>query len=128
MADHTITISNEINVFGGSPSSLWNAHNWGSFKWGEGTVNVIWLLDHLISNSITIDSANATRETEKVISNSLSPASEMIYEAVLDASGYYYVYVPNTTNAENRVSQTYTSGAVSAVSWTSQVASSTVWS
>src|SRR3990167_5823929 len=122
MADHTITISNSLNLFGGSPSSLWNAYNWGAFKWGEGTVNVIWDLDHLISNSLTLDSA-VIKDSEKVISNTLTVSSEMTEEYVQDANGYFYIYVPGVTNAESRASGTYTSGTVSAVSWTSQAAS-----
>ena len=127
MADHTITISNSLNLFGGSPSSLWNAYNWGSFKWGEGTVSVVWDLDHLISNTLTFSTV-VIKDSEKVISNTLTVVSEMTYESVQDANGYYYVYVPNVTNAESRTTATYTSGSVSAASWTSQAASATVWS
>ena len=122
------TITNSLNLFGGSPSSLWLASNWNAFKWGQGTVTMIWNLDHIIANTLTVDSAIFSKDTIKVLSNSLIFSSEMTYESLQDSGGYFYVYVPNTTNAENRSASTYASGSSGTNTWTSGITTTPTWS
>lgn len=128
MADFTKTISNSVNFFAGEPSSKWGEWAWGSFKWGYGTNDLPEAITHLISESISPDSA-VYKQPMHLISESLSITGDPSFEGVGDGSGYYYGFVSNTDNAENRASVTYTSGTTApGNSYSSQAAGSTSWS
>lgn len=38
MTAYTATITSTLGLFGLAPTTKWNAFNWGSAKWGEGTL------------------------------------------------------------------------------------------
>ena len=128
MANFTQTISNSLNLFGGSPSSYWNAWNWNAFKWGEGTADLAVAVTHSISETLVIDSQVPTRDSEHVISEMLSPTSDMSDEELTDGSGYNYVFPSDVTNHQNQSIASYTSGSNPSVTWSSGTAGSTVWS
>lgn len=127
MANFTKTILNAVNTFGGI-TDKWNERNWGSFKWGEGTNDLPVDVTHLISESISPDSAILSKNPNHVISESFSPTSEMISETLTDGSGYNYVFPSNTTEHENQAIASYTSGTSPNNSWSSGSAGSTTWS
>jgi len=128
VADLAITISNAVSFLGGSLPSIWGNPLWNAFKWGEGTLGMLKLVDKQIANSLVPDSALGQKDFEKVIANSLSPTSDMTSETLKDAAGYNYVFVSDTTNNEDRDIASYTSGTLQGTTWTSQVAGSTSWS
>ena len=147
MTAYSMTISNSVRAFGGGPPSLWNAHLWNAFKWGEGTVKIPMTFVHLVTAAnLGFGSARYFRLTKLVdagsigptdtvnfnlargISNSLGFASDSVHQYVFDASGYYRVFPGGTTDGETRVDSAWTDGSSSAPSWTQGTASSTSWS
>lgn len=128
MADHTISISNSLNVFGAGPSSNWNEHNWGEFKWGEGTEDMIHGIFKVISNSQSIADTYALK-LNKLISESLSIDSAIPEQYLKDAEGYYYLFTKPTTDAEERSDASWSDADIGDVAtWTCQTAGSTTWS
>ncbi len=128
MADFTITIRNSMNMFGGSPSSLWGSWNWAAFKWGEGTADLPVEITHLISEALVLDSAIGGFEVNHVISEALGLSSDMVSEFLSDGSGYFYVFPSDVTNNDIRAIASYTSGSSPGSNWTSAAAGSTIWS
>ena len=129
MANFSKTISNSINTFAGGPSSLWNSYNWGAFRWGEGTADIIHLIVHLISESQSVsDSLAGFAVTHTLATETLSPTSETTSEQLQDGSGYTYIFVSNASDAENRDDAVWASGAANSQSWSSASVASTSWS
>lgn len=129
MADHTKSVTNSVNLFGGSPASLWNQYNWNAFKWGEGTTTMIWHLEHrLSSETITLTDALAALSVGKLISNEQALSSDMTALYHQDRAGYYYNYPDRVTNVDSAVTASYTQVAVTSQSWTTYTTGTTVWS
>lgn len=128
MADFSKTISNSVNLFGGSPTSLWNAWNWNAFRWGEGTADLPVAVMHLIGESLSLDSGIGKFDTAHLISESLSPDSAMDSEYLTDGSGYNYVFPSDVTNHQDQAIASYTVGSNPSNSWSSAAAGGTVWS
>lgn len=126
MANFTITISNTLDIFGESPSSMWGAMTWGVDKWGDSSKNLVRSIEKLVTNSFSTDSALTEKNPVKLISNSLSPTSETTSEG-LTIGNYSYVFIKPTTQAEDRQSTTWT-GTSTTTSWTSGTNASTTWS
>lgn len=127
MTDHSITITNSVNTFGIAPSSKWNAYAWNAFKWGEGTTDLRTDVVHLISNSISGDTAFGFRFT-KGISETLTVTADLSSERLRDGEGYLYVFREGTTDGETRVFPTWASGTTATASWTVASSTSTTWS
>jgi hypothetical protein len=148
MADHNKTLSNSLNLFGGGGASLWNAYNWGSFKWGEGTVAFPQDVLHLVSSSLaptsdasslqpvhyldggsfSFDTTPLKRGTRVLTSETLTLSGETTSEQLGDGSGYYYVYVSNTTNSEDKDETSWSGVAAGSASWTTATVTSVSWS
>lgn len=129
LADFTITISNSINTFGPAPSSKWNAYNWNAFRWGEGTTDLITETDKLLANATTLsDAFTMIYEATLTIANSLSLSTEPSIEYLTDRAGFYYVFAGGVTNADSRVSTTYSTVSTSAAAWSAASSTSSVWS
>jgi len=132
MAAFTKTISVGLRLFGGGPSTKWGqavgapyTMTWGVSKWGEGAKVVI-AAAKLISNQITPDSA-ISKQAQKLISISVSPASDMLEETL--ASGVWkYVFVNNTTNGEERDPTMWAQASEPTTTFACQPAGGTVWS
>jgi hypothetical protein len=129
MADYSVTLNNSLNLFGVAPTSLWNAYNWGSFLWGEGTQDLETRTVKVLDSSVSLDSA-VTLSAYFVISvaNDLSTSADMGSESLSDGSGYNYVVPSNVTEFENRSIASYTAGSAASTSWTTATATSVVWS
>lgn len=127
MADFTKNISNTVNVFGMSPTSLWGDYNWNAFKWGEGTQSLAVNVTHLISESITPDDA-IINATNHLISESISLAGDLDSETLGDGSGYSYIFPSNTSDGEDRAFTSFACGSAQGSSWTCAVVGSTSWS
>lgn len=149
MADHTITVTNSVRCFGAGPASLWNASyaTWGSFKWGEGTADIPHAIVHLVSVSLSSTDTPHKLVTHlitetvtpsgmeifrilplKLISESISPDSEMTSEEVLDGSGYNRVFQGGVTDAENRTTTSWTDATDDTQTWSTATAATTTWS
>lgn len=129
MANHTITITNRINCFGPAPSNKWNAHSWNAFVWGEGNTDLISAYDKILANAVSLANAVTLESTINLtISNSIAITSDNLSEGLTDGSGYSYVFISNTTNAEERPVTTWTRGTPDTETWTSGVVTTTTWS
>jgi hypothetical protein len=128
MADHTITVSNSINLFGPSPT-YWGSGNmvWTTDKWGEGSRDLTVSVEKLIENSLSSDSDVHKNVTHTLDFGSLSFSDDATGD-LDDSSGYDYVYTRPTTNPDLRVSTSYQSATANNNSWTSGSVSSTSWS
>lgn len=127
MADFNITISNRLNCFGAAPTDKWGAHNWNAFLWGEGTADLVVLVNKIIiSESLTLTDA-WTKSLSHLISETLTPLADMGSEG-LRQGDWSYVFVSNTTEGEQRDFPTWSSGTAGSTTWTSQAAGSTTWS
>lgn len=150
MADYNVTINNSVNTFGPAPSNLWNAYNWNSFLWGEGTSDLAVYVNLIVNtSSFSLDSAitqywgfyisisdaslvptssvDIYFATGITISETLSPTADMYAETLGDGSGYNYVFGVST-NAENRPPSTYTEASDPSTTWVAASAATTTWS
>jgi len=127
VADFTITISNSLSVFGPAPSDKWGAFNWNEFLWGEGTIDLAVAVSKTLSNSLVLTDA-FQKTPNRVIQNVLTVDADMGSERLSDAAGYDYVFLSNTTEAEDRATPSWASAAAGASTWTSATAGNTNWS
>lgn len=131
MADYTKTITNSVNLFGGGPSTKWGEANspytmvWGTALWGQG-FSLVFSFDKLLDNSV-ITSDLYAKETQLLISNDLSINADLSNEG-LSSGDWNVVFVPSTTEAENRVFTTWSAGSNSSTTYTCLPAGSTSWS
>ena len=131
MADLSVTIANQVNSFGPAPSTKWGDNaiydmTWGSSKWGEGTEDTPTEVGKVIENSQASDSS-VSKEPTKVIDNSQESTFEMSSETLQDGSGYYYVFIRPSSDAENRASTTYTETSDPSTTWTSATVTGVSW-
>lgn len=127
MADHTLTIQNSMNLFGGGPPSLWNSHNWGEFNWGDGTVEIPHAIFKFIDNTTTLtDTLN--KISTKLISNNQSFTTSMPVQSLKDAQGYNYLFTKPTIDSEERANTSWDDANIGDVAtWVCQAAGSTTW-
>ena len=104
MADFTKTISNGLIFFGCSESTKWGDANglgltmvWGTSKWGEGTNNVIYNLDKLISSDL-FASNTVFFNPSKILLNDFFVSSAInqldvikVYTSPAEVSGAVYI-------------------------------------
>ena len=129
MANFTQTITNAISVFGPAPSNKWNAYNWNAFKWGEGTADLAASVAKFLTNSVSAtNSVSLVADFNMSLSNAISTAEDMVSQELTDGEGYDHVFPGGVTNAEDRVSASWSQGSGSSPSWSQATASSTTWS
>lgn len=145
MAAFSKTIRNGIGIVGGGPASLWNAYNWGAFKWGEGTRDIGQNVVHGVGSSFSptssvgkavrhlISEAFSTTSSVgltflKYLSGSLTFSGDMASEQLYDAAGYRYTFPDRTTEGESRTTITWTQGPLGSTTWTESSDPSTTWS
>jgi len=128
VANLSQTITNQVRCFGAGPSSLWNSHNWGSFRWGEGTRDIRTDVLKGISNTLTPTSTIPGFQIRKGISETITVVGDMGSEELSDSAGYEYVFPDRTTEAEDRSFATWSTASSAAGSWTAASAASSAWS
>lgn len=145
MADYSQTIRNGIGIVGGGPASLWNAYNWGAFRWGEGTrdigQNVVKGITNALSPTTTVGKAVVHLISEslsptttlgltvrKLISESLTATGDMASERLYDSAGYQHVFPDRTSEGESRTFASWSQAASSTSGWTTASVASTTWS
>ena len=133
MADFTKTVSNTLNVFGPAPSTKWGTGTpytmtWGTSKWGEGTEDLVVLPGKFIGNSLAPTSEISSKDFFHLVDmGSLSPTSETVTETL--SSGIWdYVFVSNTSDADDRSFASWTDDTSASTSWTDDTSPSTTWS
>ncbi len=127
MTAFTKTITNSLVMLGGSPTNLWNTMLWGQ-KWGEGTIVLVFKVFKVISNSQIFDTSISKNQTHLIL-ESLAIVSNMSDETLRDLAGYEYVFAGPSTNAQDRPNTAWTDeGPGDVITWTCQIAGSTIWS
>jgi len=129
MADFTITVTNNLNVFGASPSTKWNDFLWGSGLWGEGTNSIVKDIEKTVVESLVLTDA-LTLETDFAlnVTNTMGLESNLTSET-LTQGDWNYVFTKPTTNAQNRNLNSFTVLASPTNTWTSAaVTSGATWS
>jgi hypothetical protein len=146
MASHSQTIRNGIGIVGGGPASRWNAHNWGSFRWGEGTVDMGQMVvkgvsasfsplstvgksvvHHVSTGSLSLSNAHGTI-VFKYLAGTITASGDMSSQQLFDMSGYRYSFPDRTTEGESRAFISWTQGAAASSAWSMTTATSTTWS
>lgn len=151
MADHTKTVSNSINCFGMGPSTKWSTAanytmTWGSSKWGEGTEDIIHVVDHAVENSTAITTAVGKDVTHLVsdaqvitptstanfdFSHSMDAGSMTITGEITDLrlqnGDWYYEFIDRTTDADDQRTDGFSSVSDTSTTWTTVSDASTSW-
>lgn len=131
MANFTKTITNSVNLFGGSRTSKWGSAvlpytmTWGTTKWGEGTFSLVFSVQKVITNSLS-PTTDLSKGVRKIITNTFSAAGAMTSE-ILTNGTWRVVFVSDTVNVQDRDSATWASGAANSASYTCAAAGSTTW-
>lgn len=126
MADHTITIVNSINVFGGAPTNKWGSMVWGVEAWGYGDVDLIQSVFKKISNTFTV-SDGVTKSVGKKIAEVLYVDADMSSEHLKDAAGYSYIFPNNTDEGESRIDTQYSNVSYNSATYSDVAATATTW-
>lgn len=131
MADFTKTITNSVNLFGGSPSSKWGQSvlpytmTWGSTKWGEGTFSLVFDFRKVVENSLN-PTTDIIKNVQKIITENLNLSQDVSNE-ILNNGSWRVVFVSDTINVSERDTTTWSSQSVSNQSFTCGSAGSTTW-
>lgn len=133
MADFTITITNRLTCLGGARTQTWGSGGqfpmvWGTSLWGD--VAMITRVDKFvtITNSLTLDSGNASLNANKLISNSLAMTSDCVDMTVRDADGYYRTFTKPTLDSDERNNSDWSAGSDASGSYSTVSKPSTTWS
>jgi hypothetical protein len=126
MADFTITVSNSLAIVGATPSSLWGTMEWGE-NWGAGSEDFITSVFKFLANTTTL-SDSLTKQLIKFILNTQTINGDMTEQQMFNGSGWNYVFVKPSTDAEDRSGTEWTDANTGDVAtWTCQAAGSTTW-
>lgn len=126
MADHTITISNRLNVFGIDQTDNWGTMLWGQ-KWGYGSNTLIKAVDKVLANSVTLtDSLSKETGFNKTISETMSVTGDMYDERIADTNNYTKVF-GTSNNAEDAPRTSYSDSDGSVPTYTTVSTPSTTW-
>jgi hypothetical protein len=137
MADHSVTISEEVRCFGGAPSNKWGDMLWNQ-NWGYGTLNTNLDVQQMVPESqastdaIFQDVSQLISESQgsddtiltsllinvDVIDGGSISSSDSASSTKYDGVGYKYPAV---------VSTSYTQATNSSTNWTQAIPTSTTW-
>lgn len=127
MADHVISLSERLNVFGLAPSTKWGAFTWGTDQWGEGSPEALFLqIGKYLGDSQSSSDSIAGIDFGKYVSDTESVLGVETNTTLTDGSGYSYVYPGPTDDAEGQIITDWTEDSQSST-WTSLSAGSTEW-
>ena len=127
MADHTKTISNRINSFGGAPSNKCGAISWGTDNWGYGANAVAKDVECLRTNAFSITDIINKSFTITTF-NQFAVSSDVPTIYVIDSAGFYKLFIPSTTNGSDQVFTEYTRETSVNPGYSITVQTSTTWS
>jgi len=126
LADLSITINNTVLIFGPEPSESWGGMLWGTDKWAYASEDLPAAIGHVVDETQTIDS-DIVKSASHQIAESLTVSSETTSETLQDGSGYYYVFPGGSTEAENRISTTWSALTYDTATFTTSSRPSTTW-
>lgn len=128
MATHTVTLTNQINVFGAEPTVKWNSMVWGTDNWSEGTITLpLVVYKNIVDNTMTASNAVGFKVTKGVY-NTFVVSNAITDLFKFDSNGYYYVFKPETTDGVDRQFPSYSSSTAGTGSYTSLARTSVSWS
>jgi hypothetical protein len=127
VAEVAVTVAETVRCFGGAPTSLWNAYQWGAFKWGEGTASMV--VGAFVGVSEAQASTSAVQNAPAVaVSEAVTTAGTMVSGFIRDEAGYYRIFSNDTPDGEQRDTPTWTAGSTTTPTWTSAAATAASWS
>lgn len=129
MADYTITISNSINVWGGSPTNKWGSAVMGTDVWAFDSR--VYLTDVALglSNGVSVSDRWSTVVDFNVSLSetiNINAGSDLTGSLVLSDGRYDYVFTGGT-NADLRTSASYAETTYTDVTFTAATAASNSW-
>lgn len=130
MADHTITLSNTLNLF--EPrATVWGntgatTMTWGTDVWGAQSEDFITDVGKFLAETLSMADA-VTSEILNLITNTLTFSSALTIEYLLDGI-WYYIFPGGITNAEDRISTTWGDASSVSTSYSTPVSPNTTWS
>lgn len=134
MADFTKTITNALYLLGESPTSKYGQNNgfgytavFGTTKWSEGSFSLVFQVQKGLDNTLVVSGGEQGILFQKVITNTVSLVTFEAEMETLKNGTWDYIFVNNTTDAEQRDFTTFTSRSVSTTSFTCLAAGSTSW-
>ena len=124
MTDFTQTVSNSLFVGGAAPE-VWGTMVWGTDPWGALNERLEVAVDKLIDNSQTIAVVYAF-DVLHLITETIASSEDLSAEALFSGD-YNYVFVSETTAAEDRASTTYAEASGNTPTYASSSAGSADW-
>jgi len=131
VADLTQTITNQLNVFGKSPTNRWNAITWGTDVWAfDGQVvqsdfDQIDALNDTLSLSDTWALVMSFFRTRTETLN-INESSDLTNSIVLSDGTYDYVFTGGS-NADNRTNPSYSEQSIDNATYSTVSRPSTSW-
>ncbi len=128
MANLTITVANTLSLGGGGPPTLYGVGIYGTDRYLSGSVDFIEAVTKLVEDGLSLASAISQVTLDFYIAaGSITLTSEAVAE--YKTSGIWsYLFPGDVTNAEDRISTSYSEPTAAASSFTASAAASTVWS
>lgn len=103
MATFSVNIAENVNVWGGEPTSKWGTAVWGSSNWAFGSEDLIVTVFIGEDDTITLADDWTLKATfVRTFGESLGVAGAMSSQEHFDAAGYKHVFVSDTTEGEER--------------------------
>lgn len=134
MANFTKTIIERVNCFGDAPSTKWGAGSpynmtWGTSKWGEGTQDLVAMLNHyIIGDAFTLAFSIVKKFTRAVNLGAQVTTMPLSPETLIDGHGYYYLFPKPTIISEDQVITGYSVVNGTTATYTTSTLDTTVWS
>ena len=146
MADHSITISNNVLFVGYNPTETWGALTWGTDNWrfsGDvvqdvtkpidfGSVTLadepIKDIEHLNDMGSTLLSDKITKALGHQITDQVLMAYEIVTAYLTDENGYNYVFIGDVIDADDRKDATWSAVSSTSSTWTPVASASAIWS
>jgi hypothetical protein len=126
MADLTITISNNLNVFGIDQTDDWGTMLWGD-NWGYGSNTLIKAVDKFLSETLTLTDATSPETSFNVsLFETLTLSGDMYDERITDTNNYNKVF-GSSDNAEDSPKTAYADSDGSSPTYTATSTPSTTW-
>lgn len=147
MANFTKTINESLRVFGLGPASLWGTMIWGTDNWGYGTFDTYQQVHKVFSESPIFSESLAHREvvtflstetitpdvdflksTVRVLGSDTIVLDEEVTDLYLTIGIYYYNFISNTNDADDRPLVSYSESTNPSTSYSQTSNPSSTWS
>lgn len=147
MADFTKTINESLRVFGIGPASTWGQMVWGVDYWGYGTFDTYQQVHKVFSESPIFSENLAHREvvaylptesftpvvdfaksTVRVLGSDSISLDEEVTDLYLTIGIYYYNFISNTNDADDRPLVNYSESTNPSTNYTQSTNPSSTWS